>query len=378
MARFPRSRRSPRPSRCTRGLPLTAPDSSHRRLRPARLLLPLGRAAGLGGVMADAAANYRTGDVLEVLGRGTGRAPPQSVKQAVSAPTISGTSSAEASSRHECIASIGAPTSTVGMPSRVAVSGPIVLPARQVGPGDEPLHRHAGRGAALGEPAAGRGVGRVGLVGVDLEHRAAAELRLVRRLVPVVPGRVHRVRHVGRHQPRLASARGSACGSRRRSPRPAGGRRPRGSCRGPRTSSRCPPPRGRCRPAAGCAPPAGGQQRGEPGVAAARGRPAAGAATQVPSAPAAAAGWVSASTRSCPTTSSASTPAAPASAASSPGSPARSRDQTGTSCALRVQLQPVAHAAVEVDGQRRQPQRRAGQPDQRASRRRAAPPGRRR
>ena len=52
----------------------------------------------------------------------------QSSRQAVSAATISGTSSAETSSRQECIASVGAPTSTVAMPSRVAVSGPMVLP----------------------------------------------------------------------------------------------------------------------------------------------------------------------------------------------------------------------------------------------------------
>ena len=44
------------------------------------------------------------------------------------APTIRGTSAMDASSRHECIDSIGEPTSTVAMPSRVAVSGPMVEP----------------------------------------------------------------------------------------------------------------------------------------------------------------------------------------------------------------------------------------------------------
>ena len=62
------------------------------------------------------------------LGRPPLPCPGQFSRQAVSAATISGTSSAETSSRQECIASVGAPTSTVAMPSRVAVSGPMVLP----------------------------------------------------------------------------------------------------------------------------------------------------------------------------------------------------------------------------------------------------------
>ena len=38
------------------------------------------------------------------------------------------TSAVPASSRHECIASIGLPTSTAGIPARAAVIGPIVEP----------------------------------------------------------------------------------------------------------------------------------------------------------------------------------------------------------------------------------------------------------
>ena len=41
---------------------------------------------------------------------------------------MSGTSAALASSRQECMPSIGEPTSTVDSPSRIAVSGPMVDP----------------------------------------------------------------------------------------------------------------------------------------------------------------------------------------------------------------------------------------------------------
>jgi hypothetical protein len=41
---------------------------------------------------------------------------------------IFGTSDVAASSRHECIESVGFPASTVRMPSSAAVIGPIVLP----------------------------------------------------------------------------------------------------------------------------------------------------------------------------------------------------------------------------------------------------------
>ena len=74
---------------------------------------------------------------------------------------------------------------------------------------------------------------------------------------------------------------------------------------------------------------------------------------------------VSASTRSWPSTSAASTPATRGERARAASRRGRCRaPQTGTSWRLRVELQPVAHAAVEVDRQRRQPHRPARQHDQ--------------
>ena len=300
------------------------------------------------------------------------RSSGQSEKQAASASTISGTSSAEASSRQECIASCGMPTSTVAMPSRVAVSGPIVLPHGRSARMTKRLHRHAGLGAPLAEPAAGRRVGRVGLVGVQLDHRAAAEPRLVGRLVPVGAGGVHAVRHVRRDQPgardrpvhRLAVARVGGRGQPADDVLEEAAARP-----GHRAAAHLLVVVARRAPA--CAPPparpaARAARRGSEVRLSSRG-----AAIQLPSAPARAAGWVSASTRSWATTSSGAAPAAAATASISPGSSPRSPSHTGTRWRWGSRVRPSRTERsrwMASDG------KRSGAPGSRTS---AVPPPRR-
>ena len=146
------------------------------------------------------------------------------------------------------------------------------------------------------------------------------------------------------------------------------------------TSSRCRPPRGRCRPAPGCARrarrPAGpaGPEWQQPRLS------SRGAATQLPSAPATRGGLgVGEHEVVADDVVRLGTHGRRPAASASPGSVPRSRSHTGTRCRLRVEGQPLLHAAVQVDRQRRQPQRGAGEPDQRAvGGRRAAPPVRRR
>src|SRR5215207_3298076 len=70
-----------------------------------------------------APALVRPGDGARALG-----VPGQPLSRAPSAAASAGGSSTPHSSRAECIESWGTPTSTVAMPSLVAVSGPIVLP----------------------------------------------------------------------------------------------------------------------------------------------------------------------------------------------------------------------------------------------------------
>ncbi len=85
------------------------------------------------------------------LGAAPNRRPAQSpsgAKKAVTAAASATRSSTCASSRAECIDSSGAPTSTVRMPRRVALSGPIVDPHGIVlfetnGCGETPACRHA-------------------------------------------------------------------------------------------------------------------------------------------------------------------------------------------------------------------------------------------
>ena len=98
---------------------------------------------------------------------------------------ILGTSAAAATSRHECIESIGLPASTVRMPSSAAVIGPMVLPHPEVGANDEALRGHVGLACPALEARPTLAVGGVRLVDVDLHDRPAAEHRLVLWLVEV-------------------------------------------------------------------------------------------------------------------------------------------------------------------------------------------------
>ena len=215
--------------------------------------------------------------------------------------TISGTSSAEASSRQECIASIG----LADVDRRDAEPGrgqrADRAAAGQVGAADEALHRHAGLGAPLGEPAAAwpRRSRRPGSrsASAPARRRAAAGAR-------------------ARAGPRRSGAPRAPC-----PPRPAASGRSRGAtaCGSAgsvaaasrlddvleeaaprrRTSSRCRPPRGRCRPAAGSAAPAvGGQQRQQRRRGSSPGCPAGARRPSCRPRRPRAAGWVSVSTRS--------------------------------------------------------------------------------
>ena len=88
---------------------------------------------------------------------------------------IGATSAAPASSRHECIESIGFPTSTVRIPTRAAVIGPIVEPHARSLRVTKCCGVDARRRAERREARDGLGVARVGLVRVHLDHRPAAE-----------------------------------------------------------------------------------------------------------------------------------------------------------------------------------------------------------
>ena len=74
------------------------------------------------------------------------------------------------SSRAECMLSRGMPTSTVGMPSRVAVMGPMVVPQGVLVVADEVL----GFGAVFEPVGLGFGGGGVAVVGVDFKDGAVS------------------------------------------------------------------------------------------------------------------------------------------------------------------------------------------------------------
>jgi hypothetical protein len=111
---------------------------------------------------------------------------------------ILGTSAAAATSRHECIESIGLPASTVRMPISAAVIGPMVLPHAR--------SERTTKRCVLARPALEvrptLAVGRVRLVDVDLHDRPAAEHGLVLWLVTVGVVWMDGVGHVGRAQER--------------------------------------------------------------------------------------------------------------------------------------------------------------------------------
>ena len=137
--------------------------------------------------------------------RGVGRrgsAPPQPRRNESSRRTKRGGSSAPHSSRAECIESWATPTSTVAMPSRAAVSGPIVDAARLVVAGHEHLVGHPGAPGRLDRHRDRLGVAGVALVGVHLDHRPAVDGDVVVGLVAVGPVGVGGVGAVGRHADR--------------------------------------------------------------------------------------------------------------------------------------------------------------------------------
>ena len=102
------------------------------------------------------------------------------------------------SSRAECIDSWATPTSTVPMPRRAAVTGPMVDPHGRSVRVTKSLHGNARRLARPHEHRGGGGVGGVALVAVDLDHRPAVHDHHVVRLVTLEVVRVHGVGHVGR------------------------------------------------------------------------------------------------------------------------------------------------------------------------------------
>ena len=116
-----------------------------------------------------------------------------------------GGSSAPHSSRAECIESWGTPTSTVAMPSRVAVIGPIVIRTACCCARRTPAtaRRPSAHACGTAPPCRRRGVA---LVAVDLDRRPAVDQRRVIGLVALGVVRVHGVGVVGRHAHDAASS----------------------------------------------------------------------------------------------------------------------------------------------------------------------------
>ena len=168
------------------------------------------------------------------------------------------------SSRAECIDSCGMPTSTVAMPSRVAVIGPIVEPHGMLLRDTNTWCGTPAVGAGLRKQRRRVGRRRVALVGVDLDRRALVD---------------DRARGRGRGARGSSGARRGRCRPTRSSTRPApGGRssrspprgrdepldaRSRGAARRRRWSTPSRPPRGRTgRSSRSWSAGVGGEQRG--------------------------------------------------------------------------------------------------------------------
>ena len=134
-------------------------------------------------------------------------------------------SSAPHSSRAECMASWATPTSTVRIPSRAAVIGPMVEPHGRSVRHDERWVGTPASAQACRNAADRLGVGGVALVGVDLHDRAAVQATVVLGLVAVGVVGVGGVRHVGREAQRA--------GQRPRGTRRVRRRRRRRCARGP-------------------------------------------------------------------------------------------------------------------------------------------------
>ncbi len=113
---------------------------------------------------------------------------------------IGATSLTAAISRHECMLSMGVPTSTARTPRRAAEMGPMVLPhgvsLRELKYSGSDIDR-----AARGTERRSRGTIRcVRLIDVHLDHRTRTEHRAMLFVVLVGVIRVHCVRHVSRDQ----------------------------------------------------------------------------------------------------------------------------------------------------------------------------------
>ena len=99
-------------------------------------------------------------------------------RKACSAAEYAATSCAPISSRAECMASCARPTSTVGMPVRADVIGPIIGAGAQVEPGAAvALQRHAGLFAGQREHRRRSAVRRVTQVRLNLGGKAFTSIR---------------------------------------------------------------------------------------------------------------------------------------------------------------------------------------------------------
>ena len=91
--------------------------------------------------------------------------------------TIGSASRAPHCSRHECMLSIGLPTSTVAMPSSDAAMGPIVVPHARSERDTKVWYATSSVAARLLEPRDRRAVARVALLRVDLHDGPAVQRR---------------------------------------------------------------------------------------------------------------------------------------------------------------------------------------------------------
>ena len=196
--------------------------------------------AGYSGVLG---VNGRAAGSAEGRRRSAGPRQRGSLRNAVAAAARKPGSATPHSSRAECIESTGMPTSTVRMPSRVAVIGPTVEPHGTV---FFETNTCVGTSACAARAVPGGGAGRVGgvaLVGVDLQRGPLVGQRPVLGVVPLQVVRVHGVRDVHREAARRREHRAAGVEPAREPgeqvlEQRARPRRSRSRCRSPRGRSR--------------------------------------------------------------------------------------------------------------------------------------------
>ena len=152
----------------------------------------------------------------------------------------------------ECIDRIATPMSTVVMPCRAAVIGPMVVPHGIELLETKVCHGTPARSQAAAKTARPAAVRGVALVDVDLEDRAAVGPRVVRRVVPLRVVGVHGVPGVGGQADGARRRRAPGPRTSRRARRPSAPAPCRAAGRRRRCRTGCRSPRGRRRRAPGC------------------------------------------------------------------------------------------------------------------------------